>query len=131
MAFGAISIGTKETGRVIKKTDMDVVIDLKEIKTVSRVFTSFLQDTRAWIVIPKEFIIETSTDGKNFSELYKGKEFIPIESLDAQILEIEPSFVPVKARYVRIKAIQFGKLPEWHEGVGGDTHIFVDEIQIQ
>ena len=114
-----------------QKTDMDVTIDLKEIKTVSRVFTSFLQDTRAWIVMPKEFIIETSTDGKIFSQLYKGKELIPIESLDAQILEIEPSFVPVKARYVRIKAIQYGKLPEWHEGAGGDTHIFVDEIQIQ
>jgi hypothetical protein len=90
-----------------------------------------LQDTRAWIVLPKEYIIETSTDGKNFKQLYKGQEFIPIERLDPQILEIEPSFVPVTARYIRIKAIQYGKLPEWHLGAGGDTHIFVDEIEIK
>ncbi len=114
-----------------QKTDMDVVIDLKEVKTVSKVFSSFLQDTRAWIVIPKELIIETSTDGIKYTELYKGKEFIPIENMEPQILELEPSFVPVKARYVRLRAVQFGKLPEWHLGAGGDTHIFVDEIKVE
>ncbi|MEP7164024.1 MAG: GH92 family glycosyl hydrolase [Ferruginibacter sp.] len=114
-----------------QKADMDVIIDLKEIKTVSKIFTSFLQDTRSWIVMPKEIIIETSTDGKSFSKLYDGKELLEIENLEPQIMEIEPSFIPVKARYVRIKAIQYGKLPEWHESPGGDTHIFVDEINIE
>lgn len=81
--------------------------------------------------MPKEIIIETSTDGKSFSKLYDGKELLEIENLEPQIMEIEPSFIPVKARYVRIKAIQYGKLPEWHESPGGDTHIFVDEINIE
>lgn len=45
---------------------------------------------------------------------------------------INPRFrEKVNARYVRIKAIQYGKLPAWHLGAGGDTHIFVDEINIK
>ena len=44
---------------------------------------------------------------------------------------IEGVFTTVPAKYVRIKAIQYGKLPAWYEGAGGDTHIFVDEINVQ
>jgi hypothetical protein len=36
-----------------------------------------------------------------------------------------------KARYVKVIAKNFGKLPEWHQGFGGDAFIFVDEIIIK
>ena len=36
-----------------------------------------------------------------------------------------------KARYVRVIAKNFGKLPDWHQGAGGDAFIFVDEITIK
>ncbi len=36
-----------------------------------------------------------------------------------------------KARYVKVVAKNFGKLPEWHQGFGGDAFIFVDEITIK
>jgi hypothetical protein len=36
-----------------------------------------------------------------------------------------------KARYVKVIAKNFGKLPEWHQGFGGDAFIFVDEINIK
>ena len=32
------------------------------------------------------------------------------------------------ARYIRIRAVNFGKIPAWHPGSGGDAWIFVDEI---
>lgn len=114
-----------------QKTDMDVVVDLKQEKTVSKVLVGFLQDVNAWIVMPKELIIEVSSDGKNFKQIYKGSEFLYIEDPTVQIMEMEPSFPAVTARYVRIKAKQYGKLPDWHPGAGGDTHIFVDEIQVK
>lgn len=81
--------------------------------------------------MPREILIETSLDGIIFSKLYSGKEFLGIEDKEPQIMEIEPGFAPVTARYIRIRAMQFGKLPDWHLGAGGDTHIFADEIQIQ
>ena len=113
------------------QTDVEVVIDLNATETVSKVSTEFLQDTRAWIVIPKKVIIETSVDGKNYQQVYAGENYLPIEDLNVQIKNIEAGFPAVKARYIKLKAIQYGKLPTWHEGAGGNTHIFVDEISVQ
>ena len=114
-----------------QKTDLDAVIDLQEIKTISRVIADFLQDSRAWIVMPKKLAIEVSADGEHFTEVYHGEDFLPIEDLRVQVKKITAEFKPVAARYVRIRAMQYGKLPSWHEGAGGDTHIFADEVMVQ
>ncbi|MEO7047039.1 MAG: discoidin domain-containing protein, partial [Ferruginibacter sp.] len=91
----------------------------------------FLQDSQAWIVMPREITIAVSDDGKNFTQVYKGEEFLPIKDMKVQTKNVQADFTPITARYVRIKALQFGKMPAWHEGAGGDTHIFVDEIDIK
>jgi hypothetical protein len=33
-------------------------------------------------------------------------------------------------RFIRLKAKHYGKMPQWHEGRGYDTYIFLDEIRI-
>ena len=109
----------------------EALIDLKKIIECQKVRVGFLQDTRAWIVMPKKLTIELSNDGKVFREVYSGGSFLPIEDLNTQVKKIEASFSKQKARYIKIKAEQFGKLPDWHEGAGGDTHIFVDEIEVE
>ena len=114
-----------------QKVDMDVVIDMQETKKISSVTVGFLQDSRAWIVLPKQLIIETSADNINFTQVYTGQNFLPIEDLKTQVKNIEANFTAINVRYVRLKAIQFGKMPAWHEGAGGDTHIFADEIMIR
>jgi predicted alpha-1,2-mannosidase len=114
-----------------QKTDMDVLIDLQKTTAISSVTIGLLQDTRAWIVLPKQIIIEVSVDGKQYTQVYSGGDFLPIEDLNAQEKNVEASFTAVSAKYVRIKAMQYGKLPAWHEGAGGDTHIFADEIGIK
>jgi predicted alpha-1,2-mannosidase len=114
-----------------QKTDMDVVIDLQKVTPISSVTIGLLQDSRAWIVLPKYIIIETSVDGKQYTQVYSGENFLPIEDETTQVKNVEATFATVAARFVRIKAIQYGKLPAWHLGAGGDTHIFVDEILIK
>jgi predicted alpha-1,2-mannosidase len=114
-----------------QKTDVDVIIDLKKTTTISSVSAGFLQDTRAWIVMPKEVIVEVSNDGKTFTQVSDKKDLLPIEELTPQLKTAEMTFTPVKTRFVRLKAVQYGKLPSWHESPGGDTHIFMDEIEIK
>ncbi|MBK7556984.1 MAG: chitobiase/beta-hexosaminidase C-terminal domain-containing protein [Chitinophagaceae bacterium] len=114
-----------------QKTDMDVLIDLQRPTSVSKVTIGFLQDSRAWIVMPKELIIEVSDDGKIFVPVYSGKNFLPIEDETAQVKRVVAAFTTVSTRYIRVKALQYGKLPAWHLGAGGDTHIFVDEINVR
>jgi predicted alpha-1,2-mannosidase len=114
-----------------QKAGVDAIIDFKENKTISVVSADFLQDTRAWIIMPIAISISVSKDGNNFREVYTGGNFLPIEDLNVQKKNIEASFAPVPARYVRIIATQYGKLPSWHEGAGGDSHIFIDEIEVK
>ena len=114
-----------------QKTDMDVLIDLQKVTAISSVNIGLLQDSRAWIVLPKHIIIEVSVDGKQYTQVYSGENFLPIEDEKAQVKNVEAGFATVNAKYVRIKALQYGKLPAWHLGAGGDTHIFVDEIIIK
>ena len=34
----------------------------------------------------------------------------------------------IKTRFIKIKAKNYGNLPYWHAGAGGDAYIFIDEI---
>jgi len=108
-----------------------VVIDLQKPTVISSVTIGLLQDSRAWIVLPRQIIIEVSAEGKLYKQVFSGENFLPIEDEKVQVKNVEAGFEKVSARYVRIKAIQYGKLPAWHLGAGGDTHIFADEIGIK
>ena len=37
----------------------------------------------------------------------------------------------VKTSFIKIKAINFGKLPAWHESAGESSWLFIDEIEIK
>lgn len=114
-----------------QKTNVEAVIDLKKMQTVSEVTAGFLQDTRAWIVAPRQVEVEVSADGTSYTKLYSGENFLPVDDLNVQVKKIRAEFKPVMARFIKIRAVQYGKLPAWHEGAGGDTHIFIDEIGIR
>jgi hypothetical protein len=114
-----------------QQVNLDVVIDLQSTKTISNVSTEFLQDTRAWIIAPKQLIVELSTDGISYTQVYSGDNNLSIEDLKVQIKKMSADFPATAARYVRVKAIQYGKLPSWHEGAGEESHLFVDEINIR
>lgn len=112
-------------------TNFDATIDLKAVKDIHAVKASFLQDVRAWIVMPGKVTVSTSVDGKDFKVVYTGEKLLPIEDLNPQIKTVIAAFEKQPVRYIRIVAEQYGKLPSWHEGAGGDTHIFVDEVEVE
>ncbi|MBA2250604.1 MAG: glycoside hydrolase family 92 protein [Chitinophagaceae bacterium] len=114
-----------------QKDNLEVIIDLKKQQDISAVTADFLQDTGAWIIMPKEVIVEISTDGKNYKPVYDQSNFLPIEDLKVQIKVVQATFAAAPARYVKLKAVQYGKLPAWHEGAGNDSHLFIDEIEIK
>ncbi len=114
-----------------QKADMAVVIDLQQVRAVKKVTIGFLQDVGAWIVLPGEVLVETSADGKNYIAYAAGKDFLPVEDKQPQVKNIAFVKSGVQTRYIRITARQYGKLPAWHEGAGGDTHIFCDEIMVE
>jgi len=107
-----------------------VIIDLTTEKEIKRVSANFLQDSRSWILMPKTVLFEYSLDGKKFMPLAELKNELAANDNSVVTKSFEKEFAVVKARYVKVKAINFGKLPSWHQGYGGDAFIFIDEISI-
>ncbi len=111
--------------------DLVAVVDLGDLVEISRVGAGFLQDVGSWILMPRRVEFEISLDGSEFIPVAT----IPNEVSDKEewivIKEFEKNIAPQKGRYIRIRAKNYGKLPAWHPGSGGDAWIFVDEIIIK
>ncbi|MBL7812064.1 MAG: GH92 family glycosyl hydrolase [Bacteroidetes bacterium] len=116
----------------VQGQEFQTVIDLGEIKPVSYVSLGVLQDTRAWIALPKELTVMFSEDGREFTGAVSVSHSIPMDSMGSFRMELSAKPAEaVKARYVRLIATNPGKLPEWHPGAGGETFIFADEVEIK
>ena len=113
------------------REDLQVIVDLSEIKKIKSISLGCHQDVRSWIFFPKQVEYWASNDDINYS--YQGKVFPNFSD------SIEGSFQKdftlkvkdLKARYIKIKAKNYGLCPPWHLGAGGVTWIFVDEITIK
>lgn len=111
--------------------DFECVIDLGTEQRVGSFSAGFLQDIGAWIMLPKKVEFSFSVDGVVFSDNTNLGNSISDRDEKTQTKNFKTSlFRPVNARYVKIRAISYGKLPDWHLGAGGDSWIFVDEITI-
>jgi hypothetical protein len=71
----------------------------------------------------------SSNDGKNFTLLSKVENIIKIDDKDVQTKDFTAE-INTQARYIKIKAKNFGIIPDWHLGAGGQAFIFIDEIMI-
>lgn len=111
--------------------DFEVQLDLKSARKRKEIRVGFLQDTRAWIVLPREMEIWISADGQQYRSLGRVGHSIPVQTDSALIHELKLE-VPgdEKVRFVKVVARRFGSLPDWHPGRGEPSFVFVDEIQV-
>jgi len=110
--------------------DLVALIDLGAVQTVSQVGAGFLQDIGSWIWMPKRVEIELSTDGKTFGPALSVGNDVSERREGVVTKDFVKTIPPQHARYIRLRAVNFGKIPSWHPGSGGDAWIFVDEIII-
>ncbi len=110
--------------------DFEAVIDLQKEINVNSINAGFLQDTRSWILFPSQVVFYGSIDGVNFEEIRSVKNEIADTSMTTQRLEFGINNIQKKYRYIKVKALNYGKLPAWHPGRGEDAFIFIDEISI-
>ncbi|MGI8556051.1 MAG: glycoside hydrolase domain-containing protein, partial [Pyrinomonadaceae bacterium] len=111
--------------------DFVAVIDLQRETEIRKLGGGFLQNARSWIWMPTHIEFEVSNDNVNFRQVADIKTDVAPEDLTPQIKDYAQNIAPVKARYVRVKAYNFGKIPAWHPGAGEDAFIFVDEIIVE
>ncbi len=112
--------------------DLELVIENKDSRPLSKIGAGFLQDTRSWIVFPRAITVYTSADGINFKEEGSAKSAVGIKDLTVQTQEISVELKePKVAKFIKLVAKYYGKLPEWHEGSGSEAFIFIDEIELE
>ncbi len=111
--------------------DFEAIVDLQGPKSISEFHSNYLQDQRSWILMPTKVEYFTSIDNIQFTLVATIDNDINPKKEDNSIKDFKFISNPINVRYVKVKAYNFGKLPEWHQGFGGDAFIFIDEITIK
>jgi hypothetical protein len=110
--------------------DIEITIDMLQLKSITEVNPNFLQDSRSWILIPKQVECLISNDNKVYTKLgVKQSNTNPkLEEIVAEAFSFQ---CDQKCRYIKLKITHFGKLPDWHIGSANDAFFFIDEIKIK
>ena len=111
--------------------DFESVIDFGKEILISSVHASFLQDTRSWILMPLNVTYEFSEDNIHYQKALFVSNLIADTVMINTIEELGGNIEPVKARFLKMKAKNYGTLPSWHPGSGSEAFIFIDEIDIK
>lgn len=111
-------------------TDMEVVIDLLKEETINSISVTFVQDISSWVMYPAEVKYYTSTDGKAWQP---ADTFItePVPSKGKADRDFTTQLKGIAARYIKVTAVNTGKLPEWHEYRGQPCWMFADEVIVR
>ncbi len=108
-------------------TDLNAVIDLGEKKKFSKISMDVYDDEGSWIYLPKSIEVFISDDGINFTTLKK----ISAEEVKKYNEAVVINTGEQSARYVKVVAENFGKIPDGKQGSGNNSWLFVDEISVE
>ncbi len=109
--------------------DVNAIVDLGKVKSISELSLGALQDQKSWIFMPNEVRFSVSTDGRNYKSLPAITNDID-EQMEGTVLKEFVSKANTKARYIKVQVVNRKKVPDWHIGAGGNSWVFVDEISI-
>ena len=113
--------------------NFECIIDMAQKTEITHLSSTYLQDTRSWILMPLRVDYYTSVDGKEFTLAGTVENTLPQNDYTVQIRNFSLEINPVTARYIKVVATNAGKLPQWHQGYadGGEAFIFVDEVEAE
>ena len=111
--------------------DAVAVIDLGSLQRITRLGAGFLQDSRAWILYPKQVQFYGSKDGESFELLGSVRNTHPVLDEELALKQLDITLKRAKKyRYIKLQAENYGDLPPKHISAGEPAYIFVDEIII-
>ena len=102
-------------------TDMDITVDLGEVKEISSIAAEFMQLSGPYVWLPREVIISISEDGNTFTEQARLHTDVPTTE-DRVVFRTYEWDGKASARYVRYQALSNGIEGGW---------LFTDEIVIK
>ena len=107
--------------------DVSIVVERKQVKTLSKVGLGYLQKTKDWIFPPKAIHISISENGNDFQEV-GAAHIVSTETMKPEIAVFEKNIPPSSIRFIRYEVKNIGLCPEWHVGKGKKAWLFIDEL---
>ncbi len=114
--------------------DVEIIMAFDNARQIKSMSANFLEDQNSWIFYPKEVSFFASNDSLNWTLI----ETITTNKADHEekttISKFETTIRNIKKqtyKFAKVKATNFGPMPEWHEGRGNPTYIFIDEFEAQ
>ena len=112
--------------------NMEVVIDLGDVKPFEHVTTRWFHYANAWIFRPKAVEIYKSFDGNLWDKVATINPNIEEQTSGELIDQFSHGIGQVHlARYIKVIGVNNGPCPEWHDAVGEPSWLFCDEIVIE
>jgi hypothetical protein len=111
--------------------DLEVIVDLQEVKKVKRIESAYYQYAFWLRVLPGKVEYFVSEDGRDYRLAGTVQNTLPIDQYGGQQRDFILEFEPQNARYIKVKAHTIGNTPAWHPGGGRPANILVDEIVVE
>lgn len=106
--------------------DVVATLDFGEPTEVSAVSFANVDRNGSWIYLGQGATVSVSENGTDFNEI-KQISAKDIEEADGQV---EMTFDPVDARYLRLEVKNLGVIPDGLPGAGQKAWLFIDEIAV-
>ncbi|MBN8589840.1 MAG: family 20 glycosylhydrolase [Rhodothermia bacterium] len=110
--------------------DFEAVLDLGKEQKVHEIALSTLQVSGSWILLPKEVLFSTSSDGQTWRTPARLTHAESPRRLEGFRYVFTQPLDGVSARYLRITAKR-ETLPDWHNGRGTPAWVFLDEVIVR
>jgi len=119
--------------QAVQGEDVIAIVDLEKVIEIDSIFSNFYRYQDAWIFTPTYVEFSASIDGDHY-EVISQKEFKSATlKNDAQdIVKVNSGkLMGVRARYIKMRAVNSGLCPDWHAAATEPTWLFCDEIIIR
>ena len=116
-----------------EQNDMEVILDLGQKRRLYELELSCCENHNSRIFLPSKVIAEVSLDGRKF-EVVAEKELDIPQPTETQRPALKSIFLGLKgreARFVRLKAINPGVVPEGFRNTGQKAWMLFDEIYVR
>jgi len=106
--------------------NLEAIIDLKSVNNISSLKINTLKNEGNWVHYAKGIEVYVSEEGIKFTRV-GGLNYSQINGCRGKV---EIPFENQKARYVKVIAINGGKIATGYRGAGSDSWLFIDEILV-
>ena len=118
--------------QAVQGQDMECTVDLGALESLARLQTQLYLYQDAWIFLPSRVEWSSSLDGLHFKPIEAPSAWGDVFEPDARqtVIPVGVNVEGLKARYIKMRLVNPGVCPPWHDAATEPTWVFVDELVV-